>query len=828
MIRAAVALLAALCIARVDAVALTPVQKSSGSQERGGPQDSDAFGVVAAAFSRSLDAFRGGDDRVLERLRAAASQLASEFGRSDAPKIVAYYAELAPNERRDGVTAEQRLDALRAALHALDEDQDGSASPEWSANFEALRELHVETASMPDQVPAAHCASLLARLIVRRVEERTRAGETQGRREDLALVRQLGAESLARFERAGQRTPRLEPHWVLARSGLISGDLHAAEASFLELVEVAEGSSRLDWLERGLLGLIGVVRDRGGFLEVDALLAELAAFRDPKSCWALAREYAVQRLSADEGEDALRWLLEHRPSASDDEINLERANAEWRALISAARLRSGLEQGDGVEITGAMPDDLAPLLRATLALEAGRPEDTLVELEAVPPDHTEGLVLRGRALVTLGRPDEAIAPLRRALDASIQRDRMRSTDPDIVTASAVGEWLGLSAVEALARAYVDSGAPVSAAAAIEAAHALCSLDVARERLLERAAEQDLGCVTWVIGADASMVIHVDPRGRAVAQEIPRGRKDIQRAVRRARDTVIATRSAVLSAHDRALLTQISSELLPRTLLNALEVTEPPRSVTLLAHGAIERLPLECLPTRTGEPLGLCAAIAVETSLRDPRRMAPAVDLRRATWLGLGAPRSSLLPELEAARRELTSLAQIHPRFSVKSGIDFDAAALIKALNSIGPVHVATHVATSSSLNGALASGIARLDAGLLVSGDRVVTMQELKAARPRLPLLVIAACSSGDGLEVDGLGLRGLAQIALESGTRATVMTLWQVSDQPTYRASLAFHGALLDGFSPAEALRRARMLLAGSGAAPADWSAFRLLGASE
>jgi CHAT domain-containing protein len=151
---------------------------------------------------------------------------------------------------------------------------------------------------------------------------------------------------------------------------------------------------------------------------------------------------------------------------------------------------------------------------------------------------------------------------------------------------------------------------------------------------------------------------------------------------------------------------------------------------------------------------------------------------------------------------------------------FTSERAVLALTGHHPVHLATHVARADTR-----ATVAPV--GLVTSGGGFLSADEIARCAPRLPLLVLAACGSADGETIDGLGARGLAQAALDGGTRAAVVTLWPIADAAGRVASVAFHAALLDGASPAEALRRARSALERAGAPPSEWAAHRLLGRS-
>ena len=284
-------------------------------------------------------------------------------------------------------------------------------------------------------------------------------------------------------------------------------------------------------MERALVGLVGIHRARGAPHAAGRALARLARERDPHACWNLAREVAVQRLSRDDASGARRWLLEHPPSLDDDEIDLGSAEAEWDALLVAADLRAGR-----ADPAAARREGTPLLLRAALLLELGDPGAALDALAEVPPAGRATIdqaALTGRALVTAGRAEEAIAPLTAAL---VRAARRPAAAPGTVKdASAVGEWLGLSSVVDLAVCHIEArDDAVGAAAVIEASHADGDVEAARARVLEAAASTEHGLVTWLTGADRTLRVVITPDGAATATVLPHGRAAMERAVQRAR------------------------------------------------------------------------------------------------------------------------------------------------------------------------------------------------------------------------------------------------------------------------------------------------------
>ncbi len=806
------------------------------------------------AFFDALTMFRAEGLVSDGALRGAAETLAAAMGDDAAVRIASYYGALAPQERIAGFKAEERFDEIRGAIHELDaRSAAGRADARDDRGALGQLERFIKGArQLRDEVPAAQALSLSARLAMRRLERSWPGGaefsalEFQGEAQG---VERAATFAIDVFGRAGMATPQLEPEWIMARLALIDGDLADAGRRFRRMNQIAQVAGQDPWRERALLGLVGVARERGSPTAASAALSELATVRSPKRCWGLAREVAVQRLARDDAAEAIHWLEAHPPNpGADDEIQASRAQDEWSALMVAAHLRArrpfearqmldtmAAAQGEDANAENgrrALP------LRAALQLELGDPEGALLTLSGPAAEGLPAVdlhTLRGRAYLAAGRTPDAILELEAALAAAAQRD-MRDRRA-LIDASAVGEWLGLSAVADLAKAYlVGRRDALGAAAAIEAAHAGITVDEAREQLLTLASGLDLGLIIWIVGADTTLMVHVEPSGRATHRSLPTGRAAFARAIRRVRQGILDTREAPMSERLRGQLRALAESLLPADL-NAQLLAQMAEgnggpSLVLMPHGTLERLPFEVLPL--GEPggpghrLGTEVSLTIVTKMRPGTELAPRVDLRKARWTAIGAPTFRSLPGLDGAMKELSSLGRMNPRMTVLAGPNATREALVSALDLGLPLHVSSHAVPvrpgqSDSLG---ATCVRTVPYGLAMSGDDVVTSDELAAAAPRVPLFILAACASGDGSALDGASVRGLAQVALDAGTRCSLLTQWPISDQSAYHASLAFHGALLSGSSPAEGARRARKLLRDTGRPMAEWAAYRLSGA--
>ena len=137
------------------------------------------------------------------------------------------------------------------------------------------------------------------------------------------------------------------------------------------------------------------------------------------------------------------------------------------------------------------------------------------------------------------------------------------------------------------------------------------------------------------------------------------------------------------------------------------------------------------------------------------------------------------------------------------------------------VHLATHGQFSSRAE----------DTFLLTWNDRINVksldslLQNRFTQDTPIELLILSACQTATGDDRAALGLAG---VAIRSGARSTVATLWSIQDDSTAKLITQFYQALkTPGMSKAQALREAQLSLLRlpKYQHPFYWSAFILLG---
>jgi CHAT domain-containing protein len=193
--------------------------------------------------------------------------------------------------------------------------------------------------------------------------------------------------------------------------------------------------------------------------------------------------------------------------------------------------------------------------------------------------------------------------------------------------------------------------------------------------------------------------------------------------------------------------------------------------------------------------------------------------------GLVASRQGF-PPLPAVQQEVQEISSILPT-QVLLDDKFTRDRLQQNIeNTTYPVvHLATHAQFSSRAENTF---VLTWDERINVKSlDQFLRQRERRLTKNPIELLILSACQTAAG---DNRAALGLAGVAMRSGARSTVATLWSVQDQSTADLMAQFYAALdKPGVSKAAALRQAQLSLLRSPQVqyhhPYYWAAFVLIG---
>ncbi|WP_448571687.1 CHAT domain-containing protein [Trichothermofontia sp.] len=215
----------------------------------------------------------------------------------------------------------------------------------------------------------------------------------------------------------------------------------------------------------------------------------------------------------------------------------------------------------------------------------------------------------------------------------------------------------------------------------------------------------------------------------------------------------------------------------------------------------------------------------QLALAPSRALLPATpwtDIHPVTLLaaGLSAARQGF-PALPNVLTELAAITTYFPAHTLVNE-EFTEVALAQALQDHPApiVHIASHAQSGLSSN-----------TSFILAWEHKIWAANLKKlieANVRrstiIELLVLSACQTASGDQRAALGLAGLA---VRSGVRSVVATLWAVSDRSTAEFMAVFYQHLMQGLDRSRALRQAQLNLLQSQVYehPYYWAPFILVG---
>jgi CHAT domain-containing protein len=190
---------------------------------------------------------------------------------------------------------------------------------------------------------------------------------------------------------------------------------------------------------------------------------------------------------------------------------------------------------------------------------------------------------------------------------------------------------------------------------------------------------------------------------------------------------------------------------------------------------------------------------------------------------------SELPRLYATREEAKAIAALAPPGSVLLALDFQASletSLSAELSNYRIWHFATHGLLdreSPDLSGLVFSLVD--SQGRSIPG--YLKIQDIFNLSIDPDLVVLSACESGLGEQIDGEGAVGMSYAFLHAGAKQVLSTLWKVDDTASSDLMREFYrGLLVDRLSPASSLRKAQiaMLNGKIKSQPFYWAAYLLM----
>jgi CHAT domain-containing protein/tetratricopeptide (TPR) repeat protein len=351
---------------------------------------------------------------------------------------------------------------------------------------------------------------------------------------------------------------------------------------------------------------------------------------------------------------------------------------------------------------------------------------------------------------------------------------------------------------------------------------------------------------WVVTAGGLRVVELPKRA-----DIERHAQRFYKAVSLDPVTIVAPGRAEEVASER----RREAATLSRLLIGPIAAELVGRRVLVVADGALNNIPFAALsvpgrsaPLVIGHDLIMLPSASTLALLRRefgtrppaPKLLAvladpvfdPAdarVSRRGAARPPATAPPSRRLSRLPFSRDEAESILALAPPNQRLRALDFDANRTLATSAALGEyrfVHFATHAVRDDrhpELSAVILSLVDRQGA----PQDGFLRLQDVTALRLNADLVLLSACETAIGKQAGGEGLLSLARGFFFAGSRRVIATLWRVDDEAAARLLQLFYRALLNGATPAVALRAAQqnMRQQKRWADPFYWSGFVLQG---
>jgi CHAT domain-containing protein len=176
-----------------------------------------------------------------------------------------------------------------------------------------------------------------------------------------------------------------------------------------------------------------------------------------------------------------------------------------------------------------------------------------------------------------------------------------------------------------------------------------------------------------------------------------------------------------------------------------------------------------------------------------------------------AGEAGFVPRLPFTRQEAAGILALVRREESLRALDFAASrelATSRQLADFRVVHFATHGVINERYPELSGMILSLVDA----QGERqdgFLRLHDIYNLELNADLVVLSACETGRGREVQGEGLIGLTRGFLYAGAAQVLVSLWKVNDEATAELMrLLYKGMLAGGLAPAAALRQAQLAM--------------------
>ncbi len=331
--------------------------------------------------------------------------------------------------------------------------------------------------------------------------------------------------------------------------------------------------------------------------------------------------------------------------------------------------------------------------------------------------------------------------------------------------------------------------------------------------------------------------------------LPKADAQYAKAVEKLSRMVLAPVAGLLNRKRLLIVSDGALQYIPFAILRT---PEPPFLALVMEHEIVNLPSASVLATLRHERLGRKAAPKAIAVLADPvfdvhddrlrlatkndRYGPPALSqVSRESGLDrsareVGLARGGAFPRLPFSRREADAIYSIARQGDVTKALDFNASkatAMNPQLRDYRIVHFATHGLLNSEhpeLSGLVFSLVDRQGK----AQDGFLRLLDIYNLDLNADLVVLSACQTALGKQIDEEGLVGLTRGFMYAGAQRVMASLWKVDDEATAALMKKFYeGMLKNGQTPAQALRTSQVWISQQKqwAHPYYWAGFVLQG---
>lgn len=360
-------------------------------------------------------------------------------------------------------------------------------------------------------------------------------------------------------------------------------------------------------------------------------------------------------------------------------------------------------------------------------------------------------------------------------------------------------------------------------------------------------------LAYALGEEASYLFVVRKGGVQRVLRIP-----IKQAV--LEEKIKSFLEPLTNRHPQDFSVQRAGELYQLLLAEGLAAARPTDRLIIVPDGILGTLPFEILASRSGSSvsdsayLGERYAIAYyqSASLLSLKRTLPAGQPSR-TLFALGNPDFGSsgggepgfrglaitpkqhgqqilfppLPETEIEVRRIAALlgTAVQPPDVLLRQQASEAMLKRSPLGDYRYLHFATHASLPGLIREVNEPFILLSQQNKQEGNDGFLTLSEVLDLRLNARLVVLSACVTGVGKEVEGEGVVNFARAFQSAGAGSVVVSLWEVASEPAVEYVTFFYGYLKQGLPHAQALKQAREQMRRRYPNPFYWGVFVLHG---